>query len=80
VPTQTPPSEQNGQGHGANHHCTVWIIEWGGLQLTFRRGYTVDWIEPPTVGADGYPIASPGTPEFGPVTYTDAGSLARWNY
>jgi hypothetical protein len=46
----------------------------------FGGGYSVEWIEPPTVDADGYPITSPGTPEFGPAAYTDAGSLARWNY
>jgi len=56
------------------------IIEWGGLELTFQRGYTIEWIEPPTVDNEGYPITSPGTPGYGPATYTDSGWLARWNY
>jgi hypothetical protein len=56
------------------------LIEWGGLELTFRRGYTVEWVVPPTVDSDGYPITSPDPPGYGPATYTDSGWLARWNY
>ncbi|MDG2029214.1 MAG: hypothetical protein P8J50_19130 [Acidimicrobiales bacterium] len=56
------------------------IVSWGGLDLTFRRGYEVDWIEPPTVDEQGYPIVSPAEPSYGPAVYTDSGFLAKWNY
>lgn len=56
------------------------IVSWGGLDLTFRRGWDVEWIEPPTVDEQGYPIVSPAEPGYGPAVYTDSGFLAKWNY
>lgn len=56
------------------------IVSWGGLDLTFRRGWDVELIEPPTVDEQGYPIVSPAEPSWAPATYTDSGLLAKWNY
>ncbi len=55
-------------------------IVWGGLDLTFRRGYELQRIDPPTVDDQGYPVVAPAEPSWGPTLYTDSGFLAKWNY